>query len=82
MRIGAARDQLGDRLRTRDAVAEHDDMVGELFLDASHAPFLPSAPDDVSIGRADEYEEDEDADRRDDHRFEQPGLVATGAMSP
>ena len=57
VRIGAARDQLGDRLGARDAEAEHDDVVGELFLDAGHAPFLPTALDDVSIGRADEDEE-------------------------
>src|SRR5690606_11453072 len=54
----------------------HDDMVGELLLDAGHAPFLPTALEDDSIGRADEDEEDQDADRGDDHGFDQSRLAA------
>src|SRR5690606_12039009 len=74
--VRAACDQLVDRLRTRDAVAEHHDMVRQLLLDAGHAPLLPTALYDEIVRRPDENEQDEDSHRRDDHGFEQPRPVA------
>src|SRR3546814_9500213 len=50
-------------------------MVGELWLDTSHAPFCPCAFEGELIGGADEDEEDGDADRRHDHRLDQPRAV-------
>src|SRR3546814_8873865 len=73
--FAAARDQFPDRFAAADAEAEDDDMVGELCLDTSHAPFFPCAFEGELIGGADEDEEDGDADRRHDHRLDQPRAV-------
>src|SRR3546814_8435385 len=48
--VGAARDQFAHRFRPADAEAQHDDMVGELCLDAGHTPFFPYLPDRELIG--------------------------------
>src|SRR3546814_49294 len=50
-------------------------MVRQCFLDAGHAPFLPTSLDDETIGRADENEEHCDPHRGDDDRLDQSRLV-------
>ena len=53
-------------------------MVGQFFLDAGHAPFLPAAFDDEIVGRAHEDEEDREPDRGDDQRLDQARAVGDG----
>jgi hypothetical protein len=74
--IGSARDQFGDRLGTRYAKAQHHDVTRQGILDLRHAPPLPAALDDEVVGRAHEDEDHRQADRRDDHRFDQSCPIA------
>ena len=59
-RVDAAVDQFAHALRAGHAVNQHYDMIGQLFLNAGHAKFLPAALDDEIIGCAHEDEQDRD----------------------
>ena len=77
-RVGSTLDQFTDRFGTGNAVAEHHDVVGKLFLNAGHAPFLPAALDDEIVGRTHKNEENREANWRDDHRLDQPRAIRNG----
>ena len=76
IRVGSAIDQFRNRFRAGDTVAQHHDVVRELLLDTSHAPFLPAAFHDEIVSRPNEDEEHREPDRRDDHRLDQARPIA------
>src|SRR5688572_25716247 len=56
------------------AVTDQDYMVLQSSLESAHAKFLDQALQNELIGRSDEDEPDEQANRRDQHRIHKPGL--------